>query len=205
MTKFRNAAPETLHRLLGPRTAYLVGSLNQDGSGHLCAASNVTNVGNSPQLVALALWPAWTTTGNIQHQGDFTLNLMDARYINSLWIAGHRYSKVYLPKGSDKFVAAGLHPSPSEGVGAYGVEEALAILECRVMRVIDDFSDHVIFLARVVAGHCCGDYFDSTDVIDTTLAHAAMQNSGNRFAQTWAAATPDTGWCSEISRMNLSS
>lgn len=195
---FREGRPETLHRLLGPRTAYLVGSMNDDGTYHLCAASNVTNVGNTTQLVALALWPEWTTTSNIVEHGEFTLNMMAVDQIEALWIVGYRYTKVTIPPGVGKFTAAGLTPRDSRIVAPAGVSEALAILECRVQRVLDDIGDHILFIAEVVGGLARGSCFDSDDVLDTARAHPAMQNSGRRFAQAVVAPTPDTEWCSKL-------
>ena len=198
METFREGAPQTLHRLLGPRTAYLIGSRNDDGSDHLCAASNVTNVGNATQLVALALWPKWTSTRNIQGRGEFTINLMDAADIESIWIVGYRYTKVAIPAGTSKFTAAGLGKQESVAVQPAGVREALAILECKVVRVLDDVGDHVVFIGEMLRGVARGGYFDSSDVLDTAKGHPAMQNSGRQFAQAVVAATPDTEWCSKL-------
>lgn len=195
---FRDGRPETLHRLLGPRTAYLVGSVNADGSDHLCAASNVTNVGNTTQLVAVALWPEWTTTANIKRSGEFTLSLMSSEHIEALWIVGYRYTKVTIPPRMGKFAAAGLAPRRSRLVAPAGAEEALAILECRVDRILDDVGDHVLFIAEVLRGEARGSCFSANDVLDAARAHPAMQNSGNQFAEATVAPSPDTNWCSRL-------
>lgn len=189
---------QKIHLGLGPRTAYLIGSEREDGSSHLCAASNVTNVGIDPQLVVAGLWPIWETTANIRRTGEFTINLMDVAYIDDIWIVGSKYSKVELLPDDDKFVVGGFSQLPSHEIRPSGVKEALAVLECRVTKIIDDLSDHVIFLAYVVYAQCQRQFFDSDFVIDVHRAHPVMQIAWRYFSQCDPCPLPDTEWCSEV-------
>jgi flavin reductase (DIM6/NTAB) family NADH-FMN oxidoreductase RutF len=196
--RFQPVPADKIHHVLGPRTAFLIGSRNADGGAHLCAASNVTNLGIDPQLVVVGLWPEWTSTANILREGELTINLMDDRHLDDIWIVGNKYSKVDLRRDDDKFVVGGFSHSPSQDVAPDGVGEALAILECRVVKVLDDLSDHTIFLANVVSARCQRQFFDSDYVIDVHRVHPVMQTSYRYFARGMPCAVPDTDWCSQL-------
>src|SRR5207237_7976098 len=148
MLDFADVPYAVIHHTLGPRTAYLIGSVNEDGSAHLCAASNVTNVGIVPQVVSVGLWPVWQTTQNILRTGQFTINLMDVYYIDDIWIVGSKYSKVELEPNDDKFAVGGFTRLAPVKLDVPGVAEAIAVLECEVRRTLDDLSEHVILLAQ---------------------------------------------------------
>lgn len=208
MTSTFEAVPtEKIHHVLGPRTAFLIGSEREDGSSHLCAASNVTNVGIDPQIVAIGLWPSWESTDNILRTGELTVNLMDDRYLDDIWIVGSKYSKVDLQPSDDKYVVGGFSHVPSQDVGPDGVGEALAILECKVIKAIDDVADHVIFLAQAVGAKCQRRYFDFDYIVDVHRVHPVMQISSRFFARGTACAIPDTDWCTQVAaaRRNASS
>jgi flavin reductase (DIM6/NTAB) family NADH-FMN oxidoreductase RutF len=195
---FRPAKYLNFHRLLGPRTAFLVGTVNSDGSDHLCTASNVTNVGNTRQLILLALWPEWTTTANILRTGQFTLNLMNETHMPQAWIVGHRYSGVRIPEGIGKFEAANLTRRGSSTIAAAGVEEALSILQCTVEVALSHLSDHVLFISAIVSAECRSTAFDGNDILDAGIFHPLMQNSGARFASARFYAAADTDECNAI-------
>ncbi len=195
---FQPIPPEHIHLGLGPRTAFLIGSERQDGTPHLCAASNVTNLGLDPQLVGVGLWPAWETTANIRRTGEFTVSLLDVAYLDDIWIVGAKYSKVALEPTDDKFTVGGFNKRESETIRPAGVSEALAILECHVVRTIDDLSDHVIFLAEVSHAVCQRQYFDDGFIVDVHRVHPVMQISSRYFAQCAPSPVPDTEWCSMV-------
>jgi flavin reductase (DIM6/NTAB) family NADH-FMN oxidoreductase RutF len=195
---FQSIPKEKIHHALGPRTAFLVGSERSDGSSHLCAASNVTNVGIDPQLVAVGLWPTWETTANIIRTGELTLNLMDVAYVDDIWIVGSKYSKVRLEPDDNKFTVGGFSELGSIGIRPSGVAEAIAVLECRVVRTIDDVSDHVIFLANVEFAQCQRRFFDDDFIVDVHRVHPVMQISSRYFAQCDPCPVPDTDWCSSL-------
>jgi flavin reductase (DIM6/NTAB) family NADH-FMN oxidoreductase RutF len=198
ITTFEEIPDASIHHALGPRTAFLIGSERENGVPHLCAASNVTNVGISPQIIAVGLWPTWETTNNIQRTGEFTVNLMDVADTDNIWIVGSKYSKVSLLPEDDKFLVGGFSPLPSVHVKPYGVSESLAVLECRVERVIDDLSDHIIFLAHVISARCDRQYFDEDYIIDVHRVHPVMQISSRYFAQCAPSPVPDTAWCTKL-------
>jgi flavin reductase (DIM6/NTAB) family NADH-FMN oxidoreductase RutF len=197
MDSFEEVPENKIHHLLGPRTAFLIGSTRESGASHLCAASNVTNLGIAPQLVAVGLWPTWESTANILRTGEMTISLLDDRFLDDIWIVGSKYSKVALTPDDDKFIVGGFTRLPSKEVAPDGVAEALGILECKVARVIDDLSDHVIFLATAVSARCRREYFDSDYIVDVHRVHPVMQISSRYFARGTACAVPDTDWCTQ--------
>lgn len=197
---------EVAHRLLGPRTTFLVGSVGADLTPHLCAASNVTSVGTDPQLVILALTPESQTAGNLLQTSEFTLNLLAAERLDAIWIAGHRYSGVDVRGCDDSFVLTGLTAETSHFVAAPGVKEAMATIECRVIETIENRGDHTIFLARIVGASADPTIFDNQGILHLDVAAPAMQLSGDRF--TVAAVfhpPPDTVRCNALIVERLSS
>lgn len=197
---FETVPSEMIHHVLGPRTAFLIGSERKDGSSHLCPASNVTNVGITPQIVTVGLWPAWESTENVRRTGEFTISLMDDRFLDDIWIVGSKYSTVDLLPDDDKYIVGGFSHMPSVDIAPDGVGEALAILECKVVKVVDDLSDHVIFLANAVSARCQRRYFDSDYVVDVHRVHPVMQISYRYFARATPCAIPDTDWCTQVAK-----
>lgn len=202
--RFEPAGLQHAHRLLGPRVAYLIGSIRLDGTSHLCSATNVTSVGNSPEIVAVALCPEWETAENLRREGEMTINLMDSLYVDQIWIAGSRYSGVEVAPSDDKFIVAGLHKKMSATVRPAAVLEALAVLECRTVRIVEDLSDHTVFFAEVIAACYRSTYFTEEGQLDVVQAHPAMQLSGDRFAHAVPAGSPDTRRCNQIVKDNRS-
>lgn len=196
--------PAAMHRVLGPRTVYLIGSQRADDEDHLCAASNLTCIGNDPQLVALALFPAWETTSNIIRTRRFSISVTDNRYTDGVWIAGHRYAGISIPKHANKFTAAGFTPTTVEPGYPAGVGEAIAMLACDVIRVIDDLSDHTLILATVVKAQCRGELYDHEFILDTARIHPLLQLGGARFARAEPDRAPSSHWCQRLVSLNLS-
>jgi flavin reductase (DIM6/NTAB) family NADH-FMN oxidoreductase RutF len=155
-------------------------------------------VGLNPQLVAVGLWPAWETTANIRRTGELTINLLDVAYLDDIWIVGSKYSRVALEPSDDKFTVGGFTEYPSTTVRPSGVAEAIATLECRVVRTIDDLSDHVIFLAEVPHAVCQRQFFDDGFIVDVHRVHPVMQISSRYFAQCAPCPVPDTEWCTML-------
>jgi len=183
MKKVGTAGAKSLYRLLGPRTVFLVGSLRYDNSDHLCAATNVTCVGTDPTCSILGLWPKWETTKNIIRTGRFTLSLMASAQLRSILIAGEKYSQIAIPNGTNKFDASGLTPATVVDGYPAGVKDSLAIIACKVTRVLTDVSNHVVFIAEAIAGQYDPDAFSDELVLDTSAAQPIMQVSGMEFAE----------------------
>jgi flavin reductase (DIM6/NTAB) family NADH-FMN oxidoreductase RutF len=171
-----------VHRLLGPRPVYFVGSTRLDGSHHLCAATNVTSVSVDPPQVVVALWPAWETTGNVLRTRTLTLSPATDGQLPAVLTAGHHYSGVRLPEGVDKFRATGLTPFvPLPGHPA-GVLESPAVLACDVVQVMPDAGDHVLVIARVVAAFRQTGSVSVDLAVDLAGTLPLMQVAGLSFA-----------------------
>lgn len=168
------------HRLLGPRTTYLIGSTRADGSPHVCAASNVTSVGTDPQAIALALTRDSETSRNISRSKDFTVNLLASDHLDAIWIAGHRYSGVDLDDTS-VFAAAGLTPAPSLSVEASSVAEASAVLECSTLTTVDLQGDHLIFIATIKSALASPSAFSADGALRFDGLVPPMQVTGPQF------------------------
>ena len=157
--KFRYA-----HRLLGPRTAFLITTIDKLNKPNIAVASNVVCVSSDSQVIGLAMLPEWQTSQNILATKEFAIGLIDARFLDNIWIAGNKYSGVNLRKGSDKFVASGFHKLSSQSIKSPTVKEAVATVECRLLDHIDIGGNQLFFMGKVV-GATYDPEFVSKDLI----------------------------------------
>jgi len=186
------------HRLLGPRTAFLIGTIDECQGLRLCAASNVTSAGTDPEMVVLALTHDSTTATNILRHSEFTINLMAGRWLDAIWIAGYRYSGVERPPDANVFALTGLTAAPSRLLSAPGVEEAMASLECRVVEALTNHGNHAIFLAEIIGAKRNPDSFDERGVLALERGGPAMQISGAHFATPVPHPSPSTARCNAL-------
>jgi flavin reductase (DIM6/NTAB) family NADH-FMN oxidoreductase RutF len=147
-------------------------------------------VGSDPTVLALALYPAWTSTSNILRTQTFTVSVVSSEYVNAIWIVGEKYSGIDLRGDADKFKASGLHAARPFEEYPECVAEAISVLACRVTATFTEESDHVVFFARAERGACRGS-FDIEGVLRDQDVGVPMQVSGSVFARSVPTAPPD--------------
>jgi len=142
------------YHVLHPRPAYLIVSVDKNGSLNAMAASWVMPVNDEPFILALALDKETKTYQNLVETGEFTVNVMGEEHAALVYRAGSLSGK-----NTDKWRLLKLEPQPSKQVRAPGVKGSYGFLECRVERFLDVESVSLV-LARVLAIHVRGDLYE---------------------------------------------
>lgn len=132
-------------RLLYPRPTVIVVSMGGNGVVNGCAVSWITPVNVDPPVIAFSLAPRRYTYELLKESGEVTVNIMGFEHVKQT----HYVGSVSGREVGDKLLKAGFRLRPSRKVKPPAIEEALAVLECRVLREIE-FTDHNLILCRVL-------------------------------------------------------
>lgn len=142
------------YRVLHPRPVYLVVSRDKDNVLNVMSASWVTPVCDEPFLIALSLWRESKTYSNVLETREFTVNIVDDKFIDKTWIAGTRTGREI-----DKWSLLGLKPVESKKIKTPGIDGSLGFLEC-VLRNEVVLNDTSLLIASVVAIHVNRDLYE---------------------------------------------
>lgn len=157
---FKSISLSMSHRLLHPRPAVLVISSGPDGRVDGMVAAWTTPVSRDPPLVCVSIAPSRYTHELIEASGEFTINILDRRYVRELHFLG-----TVSGRSRDKLAESGLSLRKSRKISAPHVAEALAVLECVVENRVT-VGDHTLFIARVVEAYAKGDVFSEIYLTD---------------------------------------
>ncbi|MCD6487648.1 MAG: flavin reductase family protein [Desulfurococcales archaeon] len=133
------------YRLLHPRPVVVIVSIGRDGRVNGCAVSWITPVNVDPPIIAFSLAPSRYTYRLLKESGEVTVNIMGFSNMEKTHYVGTVSGKDI----GDKLGKAGFKLKPSKKIKAPGIADALAILECRVVKEIE-FTDHNLVVAEVL-------------------------------------------------------
>ncbi|WP_458688778.1 flavin reductase family protein [Nocardia tengchongensis] len=176
-------AIERAHRLLAPRIAYLIGTINKDKTPNLIPVSNLTSVSTQPQQVALAVYKQWTTYETLQTAKGFTISVPVIDQLEAVWKLGARYSRFPTASPDEKLTASGL--TLDHQTSDYGpvVPAGIGWMSCRVIARLDLGGDHGIVIGQTERVWFNSDYLDN-DGTPCGAPHPVMQQTGNQFTST---------------------
>jgi flavin reductase (DIM6/NTAB) family NADH-FMN oxidoreductase RutF len=140
------------HRLLAPRTGYLIGTNGKQGPD-VAPISNVTQVSSDPQIFLIAVYLKWQTYQNLQNATGFSLSVPRVEHTDVVWRLGEKFSGFAIPEDQTKLEASGgkfeLHHSQFGPVLA----DATGWCECEIITEVSvPRADHGVFLGRVLRG-----------------------------------------------------
>jgi flavin reductase (DIM6/NTAB) family NADH-FMN oxidoreductase RutF len=176
-----DAPASKCHRLLAPRTGYLIGTIGESGP-NIAPIANVTQVSADPQIFVIAVYRQWQTYANLLSAQGFTLSVPRAEHQEIVWRLGQKFSGFVIPEGQDKFTASG--GSFDFNASRFGpiFSEATGWCECEIMTHINaPEADHGIFLGRVLGGKF-DERFMRSDGTYVQNSKPLMQVVLNRFA-----------------------
>jgi len=158
------------HRILAPRIAYIVTSVDKKGRVNAASFSNLTSVSTDPERLVLGVYKPWDTIKNIRATREFVVNVPSKDLVNEVWICGDKYAGNPIPAGVDELKVAGLTEIPSEKVKPPRVAECPMHLECKVVW-IKNVGDHFLILGDIVSASYTDGAFteDFVQVIEKTL------------------------------------
>ncbi|RLG71693.1 MAG: flavin reductase family protein [Methanobacteriota archaeon] len=138
-----------VYRVFSPRLVVLVTTV--DGKGHVNAApfSFCGLLEIHPPTVYLSTRPSQDTYKNILETKEFVFNIVSEDFAQKAINCEEK-----LPSDVNELEVFGLGMQPAEKVRPPRVEEAKAVLECKLLREIDIGCEHVLIIGRVVSAHC---------------------------------------------------
>jgi flavin reductase (DIM6/NTAB) family NADH-FMN oxidoreductase RutF len=155
--------------LVTPRPIGWISTLDAEGRANLAPYSFFNGCGDAPPMVMFAQTgrksrpePVKDTVANIRATGEFACNIVS----QALKEAMNLSSGTYQPE-VDEFELAGLTKAPGKAISAPHVAEAPAVLECKLVKLVDDlpsWRQHAFNI--MVIGEVVGVYIDDTIVKD---------------------------------------
>jgi len=164
--EFEHVRLSEAYRLLHPKIANLLISINRAGAVNGMIAAWVTPLSRNPPLVGASIAPSRYTYGFLKDSGEFTLNVMSRDHLSEVHFLG-----TVSGRDREKLRECGLTLRESRRVRAPHVLEALAVLECTVYKEVEA-GDHVFFMGRVVDAYVKPGLFD--EVYNTRRAKMLM-------------------------------
>ena len=137
----KSLGPKTLHL---PAPVWLVGTYDANDRPNLMAASWTGICCSQPPCVAVALRKATYTHGSLMARRAFTISIPSEAQAK---IAD--YVGMVSGRKVDKFAQAGLTPVRSELVDAPYAQEFPAVLECRIIHILE-IGSHTQFIGEIL-------------------------------------------------------
>ncbi|MHA1528970.1 MAG: flavin reductase family protein [Alphaproteobacteria bacterium] len=147
--------------LVTPRPIGWISTLDAQGRANLAPYSFFNGCGDAPPMVMFAQTgrksrpePVKDSVANIRETGEFACNIVS----QALKEAMNLSSGTYQPE-VDEFELAGLTKAPGISISAPHVAEAPAVLECKLVKVVDDLPSwrehafNIMIIGEVVGVH----------------------------------------------------
>ena len=160
--------------IVTPRPIGWISTLDAQGRANLAPFSFFNGCGDAPPMVMFAQTgrksrpePVKDSIANIRETGEFACNIVS----QALKEAMNLSSGTYQPE-VDEFELAGLTKAPGKTISAPHVAEAPAVLECRLVKIVDDlpsWREHAFNI--MVIGEVVGVHIDDAIVKEIGRAH----------------------------------
>lgn len=137
----------TFYRLLHPKVATLIVSIDGTGRVNVMAAAWTTPLSTKPPLVAVAISPKRYTHKLIKESREFTVNIPSKTLIEKVHLCGTRSGRE-----ADKVAIAKLTLEPAKYLKTPVISECIGNMECRLWRTIPT-GDHTLFIGEVLAAY----------------------------------------------------
>ncbi len=147
--------------IVTPRPIGWISCVDAGGRANLAPYSFFNGCGDAPPMVMFAQTgrksrpePVKDSVANIRETGEFACNIVS----RALKEAMNLSSGTFQPE-VDEFEVAGLTKSPGKSIAAPHVAEAPAVLECKVVKIIDDLPSwrehafNIMVIGEVVGVH----------------------------------------------------
>lgn len=168
------------HRVIAPRIAYIVTSVDEKGRVNAGVFSNLTSVSTDPERLVLGVYKEWDTIKNIRQTKEFVVNVPSKDLIEQVWICGDKYAGNPIPRGINELRIARLTEIPSEKVKPPRIAECYAHLECKVVWV-KDVGNHFLVLGEIIAASFSPEYLNKDFIVNIDKAKPLMEISRGLF------------------------
>ncbi len=147
--------------IVTPRPIGWISSLDAQGRANLAPFSFFNGCGDAPPMVMFAQTgrksrpePVKDSIANIRETGEFACNIVSQALKDAMNLS----SGTYQPE-VDEFELAGLTKAPGKAISAPHVAEAPAVLECKLVKIVDDLPSwrehafNIMIIGEVVGVH----------------------------------------------------
>ncbi len=147
--------------IVTPRPIGWISSLDAEGRANLAPFSFFNGCGDAPPMVMFTQTgrksrpePVKDSIANIRETGEFACNIVSQALKDAMNLS----SGTYQPE-VDEFELAGLTKAPGKTISAPHVAEAPAVLECRLVKIVDDLPSwrehafNIMVIGEVVGVH----------------------------------------------------
>ena len=155
--------------IVTPRPIGWISTLDAQGRANLAPFSFFNGCGDAPPMVMFAQTgrksrpePVKDSIANIRETGEFACNIVSQALKDAMNLS----SGTYQPE-VDEFELAGLTKAPGKAISAPHVAEAPAVLECKLVKIVDDlpsWREHAFNI--MVIGEVVGVHIDDAIVKD---------------------------------------
>lgn len=168
------------HRLISPRIAYIVTTVDKLNRINAAVFSNVTSVSTDPERLVLAVYKEWDTIKNVRETREFVVSVPSKKLIEEVWICGDKYAGNPIPRGVNELEVANLKTVPSLKVKPPRILDCYGHIECKV-KWAKDVGNHYLILGEIVAATFTEKYFSDEFILDLSKAQPLMEITRNRF------------------------
>jgi flavin reductase (DIM6/NTAB) family NADH-FMN oxidoreductase RutF len=130
--------------ILLPSPVLIIGTYGPDGRPNIMNAAWGGIASSKPPCISVSLRAATLTYHNIQHTGEFTVNIPSEKHFREADFAG-----LVSGREHDKFKETGLTPDKSQLVNAPIIREFPYALECKLIKQVD-LGRHTMFIGEIV-------------------------------------------------------
>ena len=162
------------YKILAPRPAVLVSTVDAKGVSNAAPFSFVMPCSMNPPIVAFASVPTHDTAKNILKIKDFVVNVPGEGILEELWSCADDF-----PPEVSEFKEAGLTEQKSVKIKSPGITECIARFECRLLNSYNT-GDHILFVGEILHADVKDEYF-SGKKFDLQKARPLMHVGGNKF------------------------
>ena len=147
--------------IVTPRPIGWISTLDAQGHANLAPFSFFNGCGDAPPMVMFAQTgrksrpePVKDSIANIRETGEFACNIVSQALKDAMNLS----SGTYQPE-VDEFELAGLTKAPGKAISAPHVAEAPAVLECKLVKIVDDLPSwrehafNIMIIGEVVGVH----------------------------------------------------
>ncbi len=173
---------EHAHRLLGPRSAFVILAPDRSGGWNAAPISNVTSISVDPQIIAIASYHKNKTSKLLKRFRPFVCCLMDANQLEAVWRSGGTYTGYDKIVGVERFGSEGLKLLWPENSKTPVIEGSLAALSGRIVKKVRP-GDHVVYFGRIYAAHFNPAAFSDEQIFDPAKFSPILQVAGNLFCE----------------------
>lgn len=138
-----------VNSLSGPKSANVVGTIDDNGNTNLCLVTSVFHVGANPPLMGMLMRPHTVprdTLENIKASGEYTINHVNSAYFKQAHQTSARY-----PREQSEFDATGLTALFSEAHSAPYVAQARVKIGLKTRQITKlDLNETELVIGEIV-------------------------------------------------------